>query len=368
LKARASKDRRWPALLALPLTLAACEWETEETRYDQHVTLERGIVLISRTDRVRNRFRVPMDHGGASFPIASRFHARAFDGDRFAMTPLTVSYRWDSSASDPEASSADEFPSFVRRGSALVRPDCEMVGPGLGPPCPGARSDMLGVTQNGARGERIRRMGDRLIFVDGLDGKRAPCAVDLTPFRRESKSAVAAYLADKGSGASRLAITYLPGRLAYIVDRAGVGRPIYLAGCGTLRRIASLDALIAERSATAAPWGKASRPVTDIQDIVPDGDGTNPALLIDWARSGTLFDRRAILRAGRSPVTLLPLWENGGKAAPGGYDSLAPSAFWNADPGRILLAVRPLDGDRRHAIDILDVDSRKIASHPVDAW
>ncbi|MBA4760400.1 hypothetical protein [Sphingomonas sp.] len=347
------------------LALAGCDRDATERRHYGHVATDNGIILVSAVERVRHRFRLPMDHGAAQLRLSAAFRARAFDGDALAMRDVPMAHRWDYDPANLAADDDEAFPRFVAVGTALYARGCLRIDPRLVTGCPVAERDPIWAGQTGNRAELIVHKGTRLVFGKGLDGRSTPCVVDLgqaaqtTPDVRKRL---------EHTGGPRFMIAYFPGRVAYIVDRARAGQPLYRLSCGSVRAIGTLDAMIARRTRNAAPWGQRKPlPYVQVQDIAPDGDPDEPALIVAWASSGSMLDAHVVLRAGRAPVALTKF---SGEASDT-YDPLAPPAFWAANPAKILISVRPTgggsDGPDR-LLRIAHLDTGKATTHALTAW
>ena len=347
------------------LALAGCDRDATERRHYDHVATDKGVILVSAVERVRHRFRLPMDHGAAEFRLSAAFHARAFNGDALAMRDVPMAHRWDYDPANPGADDDEAFPRFVAVGTALYARGCLRIDPRLVTGCPVAAQDPIWAGQTGNRAELILHKGTRLVFGKGLDGRSTPCVVDLGQAAQTTPD-VSQYLAKMGG--PRFMIAYYPGRLAYIVDRARAGQPLYRLGCGTVKAIGTLDAKIARRTRDSAPWGqRATLPYVQVQDIAPDGDPDEPALIIAWASSGYALHANVVLRAGHPPVALSKFSSEPSDH----YDPLAPPAFWAANPARILISVRPIgegSGGPDQLLRIAHLDAGKATTHALTAW
>lgn len=347
------------------LALAGCDRDATERRHYDHIATDNGIILVSAVERVRHRFRLPMDHGVAQFRLSADFRARAFDGDALAMRDVPMAHRWDYDPDRPDADDDDAFPRFVAGGGGLHARGCRRMDPRLVTGCPVAERDPIWAGQTGNRAELILHKGTRLVFGKGLDGRSTPCVVVLGQAAQTTPD-VSQYLAKMGG--PRFMIAYYPGRVAYIVDRARAGQPLYRLGCGTVKAIGTLDTMIARRTRDAAPWGqRAALPYVQVQDIAPDGDPDEPALIVAWASSGYALQANVVLRAGRAPVALSRFAADASDM----HDPLAPPAFWAANPAKILISVRPTGGgggEPDRLLRIAHLDTGNATTHALTAW
>ena len=347
------------------LALAGCDRDATERRHYDHIATDNGIILVSAVEEVRHRFRLPMDHGLAQVRLSATFRSRAFDGDALAMRDVPMWHRWDHDPANPAADDDDAFPRFVAVDRGLHARGCLRMDTRLVTGCAVAEGDPIWAGQTGNRAELILHKGTRLVFGKGLDGGKAPCAVDLGRAADTGPDAKR-FLADMGG--PRFMIAYYPGRVAYMVDRATPGQPLYLLGCGSVSPIGSLYVMIARRTADAPPWGREKpQPYAQIQDIAPDRDPADPALIIAWAHSGYLLDHNVVLRAGRAPVPLSDFAADEFDR----YSPLAPPAFWAANPARVVISVRPKADDENgpdQLLRIAHLDSGKATAHVLKAW
>lgn len=199
------------------LALAGCDRDATERRHYDHIATDNGIILVSAVERVRHRFRLPMDHGVAEFRLSADFRGRAFDGDALAMRDVPIAHRWDYDSTNPGADDDEAFPRFVAVGTALYARGCLRIDPRLVTGCPVAERDSIWAGQTGNRAEFILHKGTRLVFGKGLDGRSTPCVVDLG---RAAQTTADVRKRLEHTGGPRFMITYYPGRVAYVVDRA----------------------------------------------------------------------------------------------------------------------------------------------------
>lgn len=347
------------------LALAGCDRDATERRHYDHIATDNGIILVSAVEEVRHRFRLPMDHGLAQVRLSATFRSRAFDGDALAMRDVPMWHRWDHDPANPAADDDDAFPRFVAVDRGLHARGCLRMDTRLVTGCAVAEGDPIWAGQTGNRAELILHKGTRLVFGKGLDGRPEPCVVDLGQAAQPTPDA-RQYLVRMGG--PRFMIAYYPGRVAYVVDRARAGQPLYRLGCGSVTAIGTLDAMVARRTREAAPWGQRKPlPYVQVQDIAPDGDPDDPALIVAWARFGYVLNANAVLRAGRAPVDLSRFSSD----AADHYDSLASPAFWAANPARVLVSVRPIgdgSGGPDQLLRIAHLDTGKATTHTLTAW
>lgn len=329
-----------------------------------------GVLFNQQHVDVVTRWRPPMDHGGTEQAdrIAYRLWQLRFDADDVTATTLQVSHVWQRGwmgiGSDPERL---QDPSFLRVGTRYVPNGCS--GAALadvdssGTTCQAANATPQ-VQQIGGRRENLVVTGTTIRFADGLDGRPAPCTLDLKQIAADadqpltvSISAGNAMLNETDSlgyqtgRGYRFAVSYLPPGGAMIIDYGRPNWPIWRATCAGFAPAGQVlplpDGLIRAGS-QANPNG------VRVLDMVADPGRTRPALFLA-VPDGDYGYRLTVLREGRAPH-IIPYFCHDCLPEIGG--------FFRSDPNWLLFdaSLRGEDGVMTIGLTLFDVTGNRVVT------
>lgn len=299
-----------------------------------------------------HRSRVDLEAELRAFSVAIR------RGGPISTAPLQIDVRWK-----PGQDEQILFPRYLVNKERVLTHNCvsdEVTG------IEGERivcGSVIGLyDQVGNRAEAVYRRGSSLVFAAGLDGRAAPCAVDLSPLGENVGEPVIrrrTYVTGaKDERHARFAVSYLPPHSALVADYGGNNIPIYRVRCTGIER---LGALLENRDVAELIREVPERlGYIEIVDMVPSPGSGRAALLVRWAvLTQRNYSRRYAALTLPGPLRLLPervqrtLGSNGGLCRCTG--------FWASDPGTLLVDLRDdNDGSRAElGFRLLDLTSMR---------